>query len=204
MPYYPEVNLLFIHIPKTGGTIIETCISKQFEQNLYSNFPNHILDPPYNMASLQHQFYQTIYNYKKTLTVDFENVKTFSVVRNPYDRIISDMLWLKLIKLNFTADQVFSVIKYNYLHRNDLDNHNVPQYRFVTDENNQLIPSIKIFKCETLNEKNKELNSYLGFDINIRHPNANKNYSRYLNKKSISLINYVYKLDFELFGYEMW
>jgi hypothetical protein len=203
MPYYPQVNILFIHIPKTGGIVIETAISKQFEQTLISGYGNTLLDFPHNMGSLQHQYYSTLYKYKNKINDDFEKAKVFSVVRNPYTRIISDLFWLKLIKKEFTADQVHNVIKNNYLQRNDLDNHNKPQYLFVTDENKNLIPGIKIFNSETLNEKNEELNEYLGINIDIRQDNVNKDYSQYLNKQSISLINDFYKVDFELFNYEM-
>jgi hypothetical protein len=203
MPYYPQVNILFIHIPKTGGIVIETAISKQFEQTLISGYGNTLLEYPHNICSLQHQYYSTLYKYKNKINVDFENVKMFSVVRNPYTRIISDLFWLKLIKKDFTANQVHNVIENNYLHRNDLDNHNKPQYLFVTDENKNMIPGIRIFNSETLNDMNEELNEYLGIDIDIRQENVNKDYSKYLNKNSISLINDFYKVDFEMFNYEM-
>jgi hypothetical protein len=203
MPYYPEANILFIHIPKTGGTVIEIAISKQYEQTLIGGYLNNLFDFPYNMTSLQHQYYTTLYKYRNKTNIDFERAKVFTIVRNPYDRIISDLLWFGLIKKDYTADQVFSVIKDNYLYRNNLDNHNRPQSHFVTYENKKLIPSIKIFNSETLNEDNEKLNEYLGINIDIRQENVNKDYSRYLNKKSISLINDFYKLDFELFNYKM-
>lgn len=34
MPYYKEKNLLFIHIPKTGGTAIEREIKKKNTANI--------------------------------------------------------------------------------------------------------------------------------------------------------------------------
>tara|TARA_Y100000768_G_scaffold375471_1_gene346312 strand:+ start:1780 stop:2427 length:648 start_codon:yes stop_codon:yes gene_type:complete len=214
MPYYTDrkkpfkinepnsINLLFIHIPKTGGSIIEYKIIRKYKQSMYSGARNPNI-PPYNGGSLQHQFYSTLYKYRDELEINFENIKIFCLVRNPYDRIISDLLWNKSIKKDFTADQVYDVIKNNYLYRKNLDNHNVPQYKFVIDENLEVNPDIKIFKCEELNEINDELNKFLGFNINIKQENVNKDYSMYLNKNSISLINEFYKKDFELFNYDL-
>ena len=203
MPYYKKQNLLFIHIPKTGGTVIENCIKKKTPQTLFSSLTNSLLDFPYNKKSLQHQFYTTIYKFRDKLDVNFDNIKIFSVVRNPYDRIISDLLWWKLIKKDFTAEQVYNVIKNNYLYRDNLDNHNEPQYKFIVDENSELIKNIKIFKTEILNETNDELSKLAGFNIDIKQVVRNKDYSKYLNKYSISLINSFYKKDFELFNYEL-
>lgn len=203
MPYYKEKNLLFIHIPKTGGSTIEKSIMGITPQTLYSGYTNSLLDFPYNQKSLQHQFYTTIYKFRDKLNVNFDNIKIFSVVRNPYDRIISDLFWLKLIKKDFTAVQVYNVIKNNYLYRDDLDNHNEPQYKFIVDENSKLIKNIKIFRTETLNESNDELSKFVDMNINIQKDGINKDYSNYLNKHSISLINSFYKKDFELFNYKL-
>lgn len=203
MPYYKEKKLLFIHIPKTGGTNIEKNIIRHTPQRLYSGKTNSLLDFPYNQKSLQHQFYTTIYKFRDKLDVNFDNIKIFSVVRNPYDRIISDLFWFRLIKKNFTAGQVYNVIKNNYLYRDDLDNHNEPQYKFIVDENSELIKNIKIFRTETLNKSNDDLSKFVGFKINIQEKGINKNYSNYLNKDSISLINIFYKKDFELFNYKL-
>ena len=202
MPYYKDKNLLFIHIPKTGGSVIETNIEKLAKQTLYSSYTNTLLDFPFNKKSLQHQFYTTIYQFRDKLNVNFDNIKIFSVVRNPYDRIISDLIYLKLIQTNFTAQQVYDTIKNNYLYRDDLDNHNQPQYKFIVDENSELIKNIKIFNTETLNQSNDNLNNFLGFNINIKQ-NRVKDYSKYLNKDSISLINTFYKKDFELLNYKL-
>ena len=204
MPYYKEKNLLFIHIPKTGGSVIERSIKKNTPQTLFCRYPpNSLLDFPYNQKSLQHQFYTTIYKFRDKLDVNFDNIKIFSVVRNPYDRIISDLFWFKLIKKDFTTGQVYNVIKNNYLYRDDLDNHNEPQYKFIVDENSELIKNIKIFRTETLNESNDELSKFVNLNINIRKKGVNKDYSNYLSKDSISLINIFYKKDFELFNYKL-
>jgi len=112
------------------------------------------------------------------------------------------LFWWRLIKKNFTAKRVYNVIKNNYLYREDLDNHNIPQYKFITDENSELIKNIIVFNTESLNKSNDKLNEFLGFDINIKKKETNKDYSKYLNKDSIFLINTYYKKDFELFNYK--
>tara|TARA_B100001250_G_scaffold398471_1_gene406706 strand:+ start:100 stop:828 length:729 start_codon:yes stop_codon:yes gene_type:complete len=238
MPYYKECNLLFIHIPKTGGTCIDTQICKSRKRTLHTIFRNDLLPEPYKNISLQHQFYTTIYENRTILDINFDKIKIFTIVRNPYDRIISDLFWLgeihaeaererrrgagrragaaaraaradrfkefKVMKnKKITPEQVYNLIKNIYINNNKLDNHNQPQYKFITDKNCNLIPNIKIFKTEQLNKSNHNINQFLGFNIHIRRNNVNKDYSRYLNKKSISLINDFYKKDFELFDYKM-
>jgi hydroxymethylpyrimidine pyrophosphatase-like HAD family hydrolase len=203
MPYYKDKKILFIHVPKTGGTIIERTIKKNISETLYSGRSNTLLEFPYNKTSLQHQFYKTIYKFRDKLNVNFDNIQIFSVVRNPYDRIISDLFWYKLIDKEFNSNQVYDVIKNNYLYRDDLDNHNKPQYCFLVDENDDLIKTIKLFHTEKLNELNDELNNFLGFNIDIKQKEVNKDYRKYLNNNSISLINNFYKKDFELFNYKL-
>tara|TARA_B110001450_G_C17571943_1_gene461153 strand:+ start:186 stop:809 length:624 start_codon:yes stop_codon:yes gene_type:complete len=203
MPYYKDKQILFIHIPKTGGTVIERAIKKNISETLYSGRTNTLLEFPYNKTSLQHQFYKTIYKFRDKLNVNFDNIQIFSVVRNPYDRIISDLFWYKLIDKEFNSNQVYDVIKNNYLYRDDLDNHNKPQYCFLVDENDDLIKTIKLFHTEKINELNYELNKFLGFNIDIKQKEVNKDYRKYLNNNSISLINNFYKKDFELFNYKL-
>ena len=210
MPYYPNLKLLFIHIPKTGGSAIEDALQKKNIKSTLiqrgqpvAGICNNMLDHPYKNNSLQHQFYSTIYTFRDKLNVNFENIRVFSVVRNPYDRIISDLIWLKLIKRDASPQKVFDVIKNNYLYRTDLDNHNQPQYKFITNDNGVIYPNIIILRCETLNESNDKLNEYIGVSINIRKSNVNKDYSKYLNQDSIHIINEFYKKDFELFNYKL-
>jgi len=202
MPYYPQNNILFIHIPKTGGTNIELELQKNIKQILYSGPTNNLLPDPYNKISLQHQTYLTIYEYREFLSVTFSNIKILTVVRNPYDRIISDLFWYKLINKSTSKEEIYNIIKNVYLNSNNFDNHNIPQYKFITDENENLIPSIKIFKTENLNNENEIINNFLGFKINISNKNGNKDYSAYLDTDIINVINSFYHKDFELFNYE--
>lgn len=202
MPYFPKINLLFIHIPKTGGTTLEQLFQKYSQMKLYSGKGNKILPPPFSKVSLQHQTYNIIYKYHKKLGVNFNNkLKIIAVVRDPYNRIISDLFWQKLIKEDTSITDVLNIIK-KYIKGDDYDNHNIPQYKFVTDDNDNLIKDIIILKTESLNNDMQKL----GFTIKKNHGVGkcnNKNYYKYLNNDSIRIINNFYKKDFELFNYEM-
>ena len=175
-------------------------MSKKTDIAIMSGHGNTILpDPKLQKVSLQHQTYETLYKYRELFQINFdENLKKLAFVRNPYDRIMSDIFWLKFNENTDSQDEIYDTIRHYYFQRDDLDNHNIPQYKFVTDENNELIPDITILKMENLTA---EL-STCGF-TDYYGPSESKSYMKYLNKDSIRVINLIYKKDFELFDYEM-
>lgn len=204
MPYYLNKHILFIHIPKTGGTTIEELFRKNDSERVYSSIgigdTNRILPPPFDRVSLQHQFYTTILKFKNKLGVIFDDkLRIFSIVRDPYRRIISDMMFLNIINPDSTPEKVFECMK-NYVIAEKYDNHNVPQYKFITDKQGNLIPEINILRNETLNDDIKKF----GFEIKQNFQVGKKvDYNKYLNNDSIDLINTIYKKDFQLFNYKM-
>jgi len=207
MPYFRNnrINLLFIHIPKTGGTSIEKFFSQKYNipLNKKSLFGNHI----HLKSSLQHMTYFTIYKNKNYFNIHFKNLKILAAVRNPYDRIVSDLFFLKKININTTPEQVFTIIKKFIVDKN-VDNHNLPQHTFVTTPNKKLIPNIKIINTESLNDDMKKL-GYLSFNNFANRNKKNEiitkqliSYNSFLNSDSINLINKIYHLDFVLFNYK--
>ena len=156
MPYFPKKHILFIHIPKTGGSTVENCLKENDNIQLFDiyNFNHEFLNKPMKHISLQHQTYNTIYTHQNDFNIDFnDSLRIISVVRNPYDRIISDLFFYKLINNNTPPHQVFDIIN-TYLKEpaTKYDNHSIPQYKFVTNNDKQLIENITIFKTETLND----------------------------------------------------
>ena len=115
MPYYKECNLLFIHIPKTGGTCIDTQICKSRKRTLYTIFSNDLLPEPYKNISLQHQFYTTIYENRTILDINFDKIKIFTIVRNPYDRMVSWYFYLKRQALKHIKNYNRSTNNYNII-----------------------------------------------------------------------------------------
>jgi hypothetical protein len=206
MPYFhnEHVNILFIHIPKTGGSTIELYLSNKYKiplhtpKSMHMFLENEIKGFP-NEISLQHQTLSTIYQFKKELNIDFNNLKIFAVVRNPYERLFSDLKFYKLFNKEYSKDKTYKVIK-DYLNKK-LDNHNIPQYLFI-ENNNKL--NIDILKFERLNEEMERIgySDFKNFEI-VNVSKEHIDYRDYLNEKSIKLINTFYEKDFTHFGYQM-
>jgi len=205
MPYFynDNINLLFIHIPKTGGSNFENYMS--YKYNIPLNEKS-LSTKRLNNISYQHLLYTDIIrnnNIHPDFTINFHNINIITFVRNPYSKIISELFFFRLINSSSTPEEVFIAMKDTFLvNDNTYDNHNLPQYMFVIDENNNVINNIKIIKTETLTDDLKNI----GFDdfyFFVNSDNINKDYSKYYNSDSIKLVNEYYEKDFFYFRYEM-
>lgn len=174
---------LFIHIPKTGGTSVKNSL------NIISNGHNS----------------WNCYNLKKYYT--------FSIVRNPWDRVVSNYKFCKMnenmyyyknspfgrynidyeILKNKNFEKTLRLLEWNFLKHIGWKSQNY----FICDENKN-IKIDKIYKFENLNE--------LENDFNIKLDHLNKsykgNYKNYFNKKLIDKVFKIYKDDIKLFNYE--
>jgi hypothetical protein len=209
MPYFhnDECNILFIHIPKTAGSSIEKYLSNKYSielnsdslvglSNLFDNTPNEYL----NGMSLQHHTLHNILMFKDIYKINTKDLKIFCVVRNPYERIISDMFWREFINIKDSQKIICEEIK-KYILRN-WDNHNMPQYKMICDENDEIYKDVLILKFENL-KKDMEKIGFENMNIHVNQTRYNKTPFYYLNNESIKVINEYYKKDFIFFNYEM-
>ena len=209
MPYIKndKVNILFIHIPKACGTSISNYLLEK--HGVIRNVHKH----PYSMisgrnkfrdVSFQHQTYLTIKANTDYFDIDFENITLLTYVRNPYTRILSDLFFWKLITPDTTPDAVYNRIKEFIASQNVIkfDNHPLPQYQFILDEDGSVLKNITILRTETITEDMKSL----GYDDFQKRDNKSpidtSDYQKYFNEESIKLIRDHYAKDFEIFGYE--
>jgi len=209
MPYFKNdnVNILFIHIPKTGGTSVDNYFSHKFDIPLNNKSLFCFIDEKIKLnenilinSSLQHITYNQMIKYNKVFNIDFNNITIITIVRNPYERIVSDLFWLKKINFDTSKEEVFDIIK-EFVVSLNYDNHNLPQHIFITNNNKEVINNIHILKTENLTNDMYNL-GYTDFNLFCNKNPDKINYYNYLNNKSIQIINNFYHFDFILFNYD--
>lgn len=209
-------KVMFVHIPKTGGTSVEKYLKARSKiMTLITNYSGYL-----DGVSAQHLTLSTIYKQINNKHPDFplssQFDKIITIVRNPYTRIISDLLFYEHIHPKMTKKQVYQKMQYVlklYDKNHSLeDGHFRPQYEYLMDPSTKkLYPNLIILHQETLNEDMLKLgwtdfNEYCNM-ANFRNSKNNvcfhsKDYEYLLNHQSIELINSVYDIDFSLFNYK--
>ena len=213
MPIFRTTNkdILFIHIPKAGGTSVE----KFFYANRFAIlFVDH--------AGKKTQYLNSLNNLTKCspqhmhgdlLKSYFDLSKfssTFTMVRHPVERIVSEYNYrMKIAKIEKTKNieinawvnealQAYSSNPYIY------DNHLRPQSQFLVD-------NCKIFKLEDkMNSKWVEsIEKHCDIKFKIREVRIffasglpTKDIGMKLSNKTFDLIYKFYEKDFEIFKYE--
>lgn len=124
----PDRKLLFVHIPKTGGTSIAAALLEEegIELKTYINLPKDIQKKYVCDTRMKHA---PLKDYPKVVGNSvFNNYYKFAIIRNPYDRIQSQFNW------NGTNIEVFERrIKHNITVQSP------SQKSFVTDDGGNYI-----------------------------------------------------------------
>ena len=195
-------KIIFIHIPKTGGTTIEHSIwGKDGPSPACGYFVRCELleDGTKPKKAVQHY---TCNEYKKFYPEKYRFYWKFSIVRHPYRRYISDKFWnpvLKKLTIDESLDLIEIIVNNSRYNDNIYYDHFMPQTLFIYDENDNLMVD-KLFKYEHYKDIPKELK--LSF-INVERKTqigTNKNLV-ILTENQKERLNKLYSRDFELLGY---
>lgn len=218
MPIIHSLKTIFIHIPKAGGTSIETvlCDFPLFryqlvnKYNWYGNIKND--ETKYELD------HSTMAYLKRNCKYYDNSYFSFAIVRNPYARLVSEYHYCKyqysrlIKKLDSFKDFVYELKdKFDYVLKNKEKDHlyvshYLPQYLFTHNYRKVKIVN-KIYKLENLNEQWNEICEILEIDKELvkTEKNASKfeyNYEDYYDDEIKSIVYEMYKDDFEIFNYE--
>ena len=188
-------ELKFIHITKCAGTFIEKIGFKNgYKWGCY--------DKEYGW------WHEIFTNKSESLKSKYD---WFVVVRNPYDRILSEYYckWGGIGKNNtvHTKEEFNNYLIKKIQNRKKTGDHYTEQYKYI-DKNSK----ITIIKLENLNEELVELFQSYNIKINVNNHKKQNTREQHKNdilfsikdfsKELISLINSVYDKDFEFFNYK--
>lgn len=184
MPVSPKQKVLFIHIPKCGGTSVKKFFKMRREQ----------------MMALIHLTPQQLVDYLGP-THEYLKFYKFTVIRNPYERVVSDFFWFKfkfndflnkykICSINDFIKLRCDVEKNNRYEEDIYFDHFRPQLQYLKTVNG--FKYDKIIRLENLNEDLLELCKEIGYNTTNNIPRFNTtnhdHYSIYLDKEAIDLI----------------
>lgn len=209
-------KLKFVHITKCAGVNIENINTNEewgrFDKEIESMFKS----VDYRLWPFWHVPFK--YLLKEQVDEMLEKYDLFTVVRNPYDRIISEYYcrWAGpgsngVLKESKSIDEFNRFIRFRLLdlkqkmkNNEKIHQHYTPQhYYFVDKEGNNIIKNV--LKLENLSVDFNELMEKYGYEYMLDQKEVTKrNFGvLHLSYENISLIREIYKKDFEMFGYSM-
>ena len=230
----PEHKVVFLHIPKTGGSSIGNFLFKHYNipyrSFLYFThgflmlpaYKDKTLTTLYNICHLP--YLDTLRLAKDSNIIIDSTWNIFTVVRNPYYRAASAIFFQPFLECRYhmhtlsTLNEKRKLFKkaYNTFfsfdpYENDYFSHRLPQHFLLETEKDK--PLYKMYKYEEGLEN--ILKKVFNLDL-LTNPNLEKIYSSeydnspktdYLSlftRGYIEKINKYYYEDFEFCGYEMW
>ena len=188
-------KILFIHINKCGGTSLKkslrSCKNVFFLEGLRADSLNHLV------------------------YTEFKDFIKFTVVRNPYDRILSckGMLarsgqevsinyildLLEDDKIPYDAKSAFKGARSSYIKRHSLPMSH-KHYGIYNESTNKLNIDY-FFKLENISRDFSKIEQIVGKKLQQYHLNKSGKNKKALTATEIQRINYIYELDFKNFGY---
>lgn len=191
---FKRYKVIFIHIPKAGGTSVAS--------QLYGKRAGH----------------STAAQFQDVLGKEaFNALFSFSVVRNPYDRIVSAYHFARqgggseggIRHLPVYKSETFAsfdrFVKEWLIHQDPHTTELVfrPQYLFVCDEQDNLMLDW-VGKIENTAEIEAIISEKFSRKINIekRNTSKRKGFQEYYTPELKELIYQYYQRDFDLFGYD--
>lgn len=194
-------NYIFIHIPKTAGESIELQLEGYSNAKYYTNYDHKRRIPNQHL---------TAHEIKKELGKSkFDEKYKFSIVRNPFSRCISEYFWWIQFHSNhisfkdWVAKQLSNLINISQA-RPILQRHNIEQYKFIYDTNNNILVDF-IGRFENLQEDFNTICDKIGIpkqQLPHKNKTKHKHYTEYYDDETREIVAEKYAKDIEYFGYK--
>lgn len=195
-------NLKFVHITKTSGTYIEKLGLKQklkwgINDLRFIGKKKRIPGPSWHDALFMREHY-----------MNNPNITTFTIVRNPYDRLVSECFckyYSRRCHIKTVDDfnkTIYRYITRPFVYETHFNGHCCPQYYYTHNKDKHQIIDF-IIKYEDMNPFNELMKMY---DIDINYISNKKTIHKFnvkdISRDNLNLINQIYHYDFKLLGYE--
>ena len=204
-----DLRCIFIHIPKCGGTSIENVIwphpEDLTEANLWMGFTSKYHNK-YQTGGLQHLLASQV---RSEVGLDvFNSFYKFTVVRNPWDRIVSQFAYMQARPdlMEFIGMQPETEFK-TYLGLIQKKQHVqwMPQTDFILDQDGTLLVD-RIGYLESIENDSSEIFDILGVcreRSEVLHANRSqrKSIDRYYDQESIGIVSEIYSTDINYLNY---
>ncbi|MCB2135638.1 MAG: sulfotransferase family 2 domain-containing protein [Rhodobacteraceae bacterium] len=206
MPIYPDHQLIFVHVPKTGGGTVTT-ILKPFETAARHSALRHTIAKlpfPKPPSLLSFGTHDSAASMKLRLGASrWDSWHSFSVVRNPYDRAISEFEYLRQTKDHRRHNRALRQSFLDFLRTEP--RHRAVQTYLLTDGSGKLLVK-ELARFETLADDVNAILQRQGLPAQLdnqrRNTSEKKDRGHYLTDEAVKLINIRNADDFALLGYD--
>lgn len=190
--YMFKHNCIFIHIPKTAGTAVASCIMDDVSRD---HFPQYV----YQQANREF----------------FKKAFKFAFVRNPWDRAVSMYSYLKTKGVKGEVDKYFNNLFNNeidsfekfisYLEEFGIDNFTLfqPQSFYLLDYKNEIAVDF-VGRVESIDADFSYIKRQLSLNANLEQKNKSmrNNYTEYYTPELINRLADLYWKDIKYFNYD--
>jgi len=205
MPIYPQHKLTYIHIPKTAGGSIEKLLEPYKAQGSKTTLNRilRLLPIKRNIDRAYIPGHATALKHRAWMGEDlWKTFTSFAVVRNPYDRLISEYEYVRQTPRHHRHKHVNTLTFEGYLAERS-----VTQMPFITNRSGSIMVE-HVLRFEELHDGLDALFTQLGIaerlpqksDLNSSNK---KTRSTYLSREAIEIINTKAAQDFKELGYTM-
>jgi Sulfotransferase family len=195
---------IFIHIPKCAGTSIEDVLwpHERTEEELWGGFVDDYHNA-YQTGGLQHLTAMLV---RRIVGEDvFSSYYRFAVVRNPWDRAVSQFAFMQRradLRTYARIEAATSFKDYLKAIRRRTHIQWAPQYTFLHDDDGTLLVD-EVLRFEGLEEEIRAVFNRLGVSSALPHRNAGERApaADYYDDETRELVAEMYARDVEAFGY---